>query len=298
MITGATSRLGYTVALALAQAGADVILAGCNDVKGREAVARIRPQAPGALVRFERLELGSLAAVAEFAGRLTAAGRALDLLVNAARVRALPVRQVTEDGFEKQLGINYLGHFALTARLLPLLCRSRHRRVVQLSSLWRRRGVMEFDDLQMERGYNPGKAYWQSRLAALLFSVELQRQSDAHGWGLRSIAAHPGHARAEEAAFPPRRDGLLFRMRRAGGLLFGSSADNGVLPALFAATAPDAIPGAYYGPPGAFDQGGRPSLAAIEERTLDEATARLLWTVSERLTGVTWTTAQEQSPGK
>jgi NAD(P)-dependent dehydrogenase (short-subunit alcohol dehydrogenase family) len=275
-----------------------VILAGCNELKGREAVGRIRPQAPGALVRFERLELGSLAAVDAFAGRLAGAERPIDLLVNAAGVRALPVRQVTEDGFEKQLGINYLGHFALTARLLPLLCRSRHRRVVQLSSLWRRRGVIEFDDIQLERSYNPGKAYWQSKLAALLFSIELQRKSDAHGWGLRSIAAHPGHARAEAAAFGPGRAGFLFKMRRAGGFLLGSSADHGALPALFAATAPDAIPGAYYGPPGAFEQGGWPSLAAIEERTLDEVTAHLLWTLSERLTRVTWTVGRETGPGK
>ena len=173
VVTGATGGLGYELALALAQGCADVVLAGRDESKGRAAENQIRLLAPNALVRFEKLDLARLSSVATFAGRLRSSGRPVDILVNNAGVMALPKRLLTVDGFEMQLGTNYLGHFALTALLLPLLRDGRTRRVVQMSSLAHRFGEIRFDDLQGERSYSPWGAYAQSKLASLLFAREL-----------------------------------------------------------------------------------------------------------------------------
>jgi NAD(P)-dependent dehydrogenase (short-subunit alcohol dehydrogenase family) len=193
VITGATGGLGYETSLALAQAGAEVVLAGRNEDKGRDAIQRIRQQAPSANVLFEKIDLGSLASVANFSSRLLTRDRPIDLLVNNAGVMTPPERKTTADGFELQLGTNHLSHFALTVRLLPLLRRGRQPRVVTVSSLTHRiGGEIHFDDLQWSRVYKPTAAYAQSKLANLLFAFELQRRSDANGWGLMSNAAHPG----------------------------------------------------------------------------------------------------------
>jgi len=288
VVTGATGGPGYETALALAQAGADVIVAGSDEAQGREALSKIRPRARGALVRFERLDLGSLASVADFAGRLGNAGRPVDVLINNAGVLALRQRQATADGFEMQLGINYLGHFALTARLLPLLQRSRQPRVVHLSSLSQQRGSIHFEDLQLERSYTPWMANEQSNLASLIFALELQRRSDARGWGLLSVAAHPGNARTEQIAQGPGLASLLYRARWGFRFMLGQAAAGGAVPTLYAATAPKASPGGYYGPHGAFEPAGPPGLAWIADKANDLATARKLWAVSERLTGVKW----------
>jgi NAD(P)-dependent dehydrogenase (short-subunit alcohol dehydrogenase family) len=175
VVTGATGGLGYETALALAGAGAEVILAGRNAAKGRDALARIEAAYPGAAGRFELLDLASLASVAAFAARLAAEDRALDLLVNNAGVMALPVRRITADGFEAQFGTNHLGHFALTLQLLALLGRGRAARVVTVSSLAHRRGRIDFADLQSMR-YDPWAAYARSKLANLMFALELQRR--------------------------------------------------------------------------------------------------------------------------
>src|ERR1700732_3641606 len=195
VITGATGGLGYETALALAGAGAGVMLTGRSEAKGRQALQAIRNQFPNAYIAYENLDLANLASVADFATRYAAAHASLDLLINNAGVMALPQRQVTSDGFEMQLGTNYLGHYALTAHLLPLLRRGVQPRVVSLSSLVHRWGAIDFDDLQAARSYAPNKAYGQSKLAMLMFALELQRRSDAAGWGLMSNAAHPGSAR-------------------------------------------------------------------------------------------------------
>ena len=165
VVTGASGGLGYATALALAQGCADVIVAARSESKGREAAARIRAQAPGALVRFEKLDVADLASVSAFARRLRAADRPLDVLVNNAGVMALPQRQLTVDGFEMQWATNYLGHFALTSALLPLLRLSRFPRVVQVSSVVHRFGKIRFDNLHGEQRYRPWPAYFQSKLA-------------------------------------------------------------------------------------------------------------------------------------
>jgi NAD(P)-dependent dehydrogenase (short-subunit alcohol dehydrogenase family) len=158
VITGATGGLGFETALALAGAGATVVLTGRSDAKGRDALARIRAQFPKAGISYEMLDLASLASVADFAARFAATHTSLDLLINNAGVMALPQRQTTADGFEMQLGTNYLSHYALTARLLPLLRRAPQPRVVNLSSLAHRTGAIDFDDLQSARSYVPWKA--------------------------------------------------------------------------------------------------------------------------------------------
>jgi NAD(P)-dependent dehydrogenase (short-subunit alcohol dehydrogenase family) len=191
VVTGATGGLGYETALALSKAGAEVILTGRDDRKGQSAIERIGREVIGAKVSFEHLDLASLASIADFAQRM-GARQSLDLLINNAGVMALPRRQTTADGFEMQFGTNHLGHFALTARLMPLLRRASGARVVSLSSLAHRTGLIDFGDLQGERLYSPWKAYGQSKLACLMFALELQRRSDAAGWNLISNAAHPG----------------------------------------------------------------------------------------------------------
>ncbi|MGO9336209.1 MAG: oxidoreductase [Terracidiphilus sp.] len=288
VVTGATGGLGYEIALALAQGCADVIIAGRNEPEGREVAARIRVLAPKALVRFEKLDLADLASVTAFARRLGAVGRPLDLLVNNAGVMALPTRRVTADGFEMQLGTNYLGHFALTGLLLPLLRASRHPRVVQVSSLAHRFGQIRFDDLHGERGYRPWEAYSQSKLATLLFARELQRRSNAYRWGLLSYAVHPGYAQTNLFANGPGARSVLAMLHRSLGRAVSQSAADGAQPALYAAVSASAQPGGFYGPDGLFELAGRPAHAHVSSRARDVAVARRLWEVSEELTGVRW----------
>jgi NAD(P)-dependent dehydrogenase (short-subunit alcohol dehydrogenase family) len=265
-----------------------VIVAGRNESEGRWAVGKIRPLALASLVRYEKLDLASLSAVADFARRVERMERPIDLLVNNAGVMALPKRQVTTDGFEMQLATNYLGHFALTGHLLPLLRRGRDARVVQVSSLSHRLATIDLDDLQLEHRYSPIKAYGQSKLAMLLFAFELQRRSDAGKWRLMSVAAHPGYARTPLFEKGPGVKSLIHRVHQSLGGWLGHSAASGALPLLYAATAPKARPGDYYGPQGALELAGPSGVAGIGKKAQDKELARELWERSERLTGVTW----------
>ena len=288
VITGATGGLGYETALALAGAGATVVLTGRNDIKGRNALQRIRAQYPSADVSYETLDLASLASVADFAGRFAISRPSLDLLINNAGVMALPKRRTTQDGFEMQLGANYLGHYALAARLLPQLRRGFKPRVVSLSSLAHRSGAIDFNDLQSERSYRPMRAYRQSKLATLMFALELQRRSDAAGWSLMSNAAHPGAARTDLIANGPGASSLAGYFGRLLLPYISHSAAAGALPTLFAATSPDAKAGGYYGPDGFYELNGPPVEAKIMPQAKDEAVAAMLWEVSATLTGVSF----------
>lgn len=194
IVTGPTG-LGYEIGLALARAGAEVILAGRNAKTGADSAKRAAA-ASGGKVRFEPLDLASLASVRVFADRMLATGRPIDLLINNAGVMMPPRRQLTADGFELQIGTNYLGHFALTGLLLPLL-RAGHGRVVSVSSIAAVGARIQFDDFDFAKSYRPTPSYGQSKLAMLLFAFELERQSLAHGWGITSLAAHPGVARTD-----------------------------------------------------------------------------------------------------
>lgn len=283
VVTG-TGGLGLEDALALAKAGARVIVAGRNPAKGAEAIARIRQTHPQAEARFEALDLASLASVRAFGDRLRAQESQLDLLINNAAVMTPPQRQVTADGFEAQLGTNHLGHFALTAELLPLLRQSPQARVVSLSSVAARDGALNFDDLQSEASYRPMVAYGQSKLACLVFALELQRRSEAAGWGLQSLAAHPGISRTDLLPNGAGANSFAGLMRRYAWFLFQPAAQ-GALPTLYAATAPEAQGGGYYGPDRLMETRGHPALAKLPPQALDLAQAARLWAASEALTG-------------
>ncbi|MGH6616942.1 SDR family oxidoreductase [Sphingomonas sp.] len=291
LITGATGGLGYETALALAGAGADVVLTGRNPAKGEAALKQIRAIHPQATIRYMDLDLSSLQKVAAFAERFSGEHQSLDLLINNAGVMTPPTRHTTADGFELQFGTNYLGHFALTGRLLPLLCRGRETRVVNLSSgAHRLLAAIHFDDLQWERSYKPWRAYAQSKLAMILFAFELQRRSDRHGCDLMSNAAHPGYARTGLQSGGPAlgRTGPspMQWLSKVAEPFISQSAAAGALPTLFAATSPDAVPKGYYGPTGRFELIGRVGDAVIGKEAQDEAVAARLWQVSEELTGV------------
>lgn len=296
VVTGATSEIGFAAVVALARAGADAIVAGHDESEGREAVGFLRHLAPRVLARFEKLDLRSMASVAEFAGRMQAAGRAVDILINQAGGIAPGRRQLTANGFELHLGANYLGHFALTAHLLPLLRRSRKPRVVQMSSLSHRVGAIHFDDLQLERRYEASKAYAQSKLALLMFAIELQRRSDFNKWGLLSAAAHPGYAHAESMVDGARTNGLLRKLRGSVGSLMRHSAVAGAQPVVFAATDPGVRRGGFYGPTGPFELVGPPGLVQVAKKAEDADDGRRLWQLSEQLTLIKWP-AEDQTAG-
>ncbi|MBK1838166.1 SDR family oxidoreductase [Azospirillum sp. YIM B02556] len=282
IVTG-TGGLGFESALALARAGAGVVIAGRNPDKGEAAVARIRTETPSARVRFERLDLANLESIAEFGHRLQGQQDSLDLLVNNAGVMMPPNRRETADGFELQLGTNHLGHFALTAALMPIL-RKGGARVVSLSSLAARGGAIDFDDLNAERSYRPMAVYSRSKLACLMFAFELQRRSEANGWGLSSVAAHPGIARTDLLHNAPGRWSPSGIARSLLWFLFQPAAQ-GALPTLFAATAPEAKPGVYYGPDRLSETRGHPSEARVPAQARDPSVSARLWEVSQQLTG-------------
>ena len=283
VVTG-TGGLGYEDALALVAAGAEVILAGRNPEKGDDAVRRIRAAAPDARVQFERLDLASLDSVAAFGARMRADRDRLDLLINNAGVMTPPTRHETEDGFELQLGVNYLGHFALTAHLLPLLRNADRSRVVSLASVAARGGAINFDDLNAIRSYRPMAVYSQSKLACLMFAFELQRRSEAEGWGVVSLAAHPGVSRSDLLLNAAGRWDVGRIFRTCLPVLFQPVA-RGALPTLFAATAPEALPGFYYGPDRMGEMRGYPALAKVPPQAEDRTAAARLWEISEQLTG-------------
>ena len=302
VVTGASDGLGLALATQLALAGAELILPVRNRVKGAAALARIRDVAPGAVIELRDLDLASLDSVAAFSTSLIEEGRPIELLVNNAGVMTPPTRQVTADGLELQLGTNHLGHFALVARLLPLLRADRSdpagrgARVTTMSSFGARAGRFDWDDLQSERGYVPMRAYTRSKLAIMLFALELDRRSRAGGWGLTSNVAHPGltstnlqHAGPNLGRAKESRMGALFQRLASAGVLV-QHVETGILPALYAATSPQARGGAFYGPVGFGHLTGPATEQRIYRSARDQEAADRIWTVSEHLTKVTFPT--------
>ncbi|WP_425467384.1 SDR family oxidoreductase [Rubellimicrobium roseum] len=284
VVTG-TGGLGLETAVALARTGAEVIVAGRDPAKGEAALARIRREAPGTRVDFERLDLASLASIAAFGAQLRNTRDRIDLLINNAAVMAPPRRRTTQDGFELQFGTNHLGHVALTAQLLPLMHRAPVPRVVSLSSVAARGAAMDLSDLQSERDYVPMTAYGRSKLACLLFASELQRRSDEAGWGITSIAAHPGVSRTELLPNGAGSRSVPGLVRRFLPFLFQPAAQ-GAWPTLFASTAPEAQPGGYYGPDRLGETRGHPAPARLPAGARDGAVAARLWSLSEELVGM------------
>jgi len=277
LVTGANSGLGYATALELARHGARVLLACRNPVHAEQALQRLRTEgAAGELVELDLSSLGSVAAAAAEVGSRLAS---LDLLVLNAGVMA-PPRTLTQDGFELQLGTNHLGHFALAARLLPLLLTAPAPRVVSVSSGAHRMGRVAFDDLMGERSYGRWSAYGQSKLANLLFIRELDRR---FGNGLTAAAAHPGYAATDLQT--GQGQPLMELVMRLGNATIAQSAAQGAWPSLYAATAPDVRGGEYFGH-GLLELRGHPTRARRSSAAQDDAVAARLWQVSEQLTGV------------
>jgi len=263
--------------------------------KGAAAADRIRAAHPAAEVSTRELDLASLDSVAALADALTAEGRPIHLLVNNAGVMTPPDRQQTKDGFELQFGTNHLGHFALVARLLPLL-RAGRARVTSQTSISANMGRMNWEDLGWKKRYRGQGAYSQSKIAVLLFAQELERRGAAGGWGITSNAAHPGIAATNILAAQPHmgrpKDTLAVRVIRRfarAGFLF-QTADGGLLPALYAATSPAAEGGRFYGPSGFQHLRGAPAEQAVYRRARGEADASRLWEVSEELVGMRFPT--------
>src|SRR4051812_18697124 len=287
VVTGTNSGLGFVTARELARAGATVLMTSRNPARGADAEQRLRADVPGADVHLEALDLASLASVREFAARVRAAYDGLDILVNNAGVMAIP-RATTADGFEMQFGTNHLGHFALTGLLLPELLKRDGSRVVTVSSTAHKAGTIKFDDLIGEKSYWSWRAYAQSKLANLLFAYELQRRLAAAGARTISVAAHPGYASTNLQAVGPQQSGnkVMGLLMNLGNVAFGQTADDGALPQLFAATAPDVEGGCFYGPSRMLESRGAPKRVQSTSRSKDPALAARLWSVSEDLTNV------------
>jgi len=272
VVTGANSGLGASTARELARAGASVVLACRDTSKGADAAATM----PGR-VDVRQLDLADLSSVRAFADGT----EHVDVLVNNAGIMALPQGK-TADGFERQIGTNHLGHFALTVLLLPKIAD----RVVTLSSGAHRMGKIDLDDLNWERRkYRRWSAYGQSKLANLLFAYELQRRLVAAESSVKSIAAHPGYASTELQSHT---ESLQDRVMALANRVIAQSADMGALPQLYAATVPTLRGGEFVGPHGRLGLNGYPKLVGSNAASTDEAMAAKLWTLSEKLTGVSF----------
>ena len=302
VVTGASDGLGFALADRLARAGAEVILPVRNRAKGDTALDRIRAATPAAKVSQRDLDLASLDSVRQLGDTLLAEGRPIDILVNNAAVMAPVTRHTTEDGYELQLGTNHLGHFALTGHLLPLL-QAGHARVTTMSSISARNGKFSWDDLQSERKYSPMRAYGQSKLAYMLFALELDRRSNAAGWNLTSNVAHPGLTSTNLQASGPNLgrekeasiDRWFKRLSRSGSGHIVQQVATGVLPALYAATSPDAKGGAFYGPDGFAHLTGVATEQKPYRSARSDANAQRLWQISEQLTHTTFPAPHPQA---
>ena len=278
IVTGANSGIGYDTARALAQKGAQVVMACRNLQKGHQAAAQIGDKNPRGSVQVMPLDLADLDSVRSFAAAFKAKYDQLDLLINNAGIMMVPYGKTAQD-FETHIGVNHLGHFALTGLLFDLLKEMPGSRVVTVSSAYHRLGQIDFDDLHCEKkAYGRQTAYGQSKLANLLFTYELQRKVDAAGLEMLSVAAHPGWT---DTNLQQHSSVMNFLNRFAG-----QDAAMGALPTLYAATAPGVQGGDYYGPDGFFERAGHPKKVGTTKRARDGAAAGQLWRVSEDLTGV------------
>ncbi|GAA5063008.1 SDR family NAD(P)-dependent oxidoreductase [Streptomyces similanensis] len=283
VVTGANSGLGLATTRALARKGAHVILAVRDEGKGHTAAAEIAAEQPGAALEVRRLDLADLGSVRAFAEQLRADHPRLDVLVNNAGVMA-PPRSLSAQAHESQFAGNHLGHFALTGLLLDLLADGIDPRVVTVSSANHRQGHLYFDDLSGERTYSPMRFYNQSKLANAVFGWELHRRLTAAGSSVRSVLAHPGYTSTNlQTSAPVGIVKVLF-----GRILIPLSQrpEQGALPQLYAATAPEVKGGDFIGPDGFAELRGGPTHVRLSTTAADPQTGRRLWELSERLTDV------------
>jgi NAD(P)-dependent dehydrogenase (short-subunit alcohol dehydrogenase family) len=294
IITGANSGIGYHAALKLARKGAQVVLACRDRQRGEDALARLHADSPGTHTDLAILDLASLSSVRDFAQQELAQHRPLDILVNNAGVMAPPKRLQTADGFELQFGTNVLGHFALSALLMPALEQAASAspdrpRIVTLASIAHKRGQLNFDDLQSTKTYSPMRAYQQSKLADLIFAFELDRRLRAANSRIMSIAAHPGVASTnlfKAGDHSSLEKTLRNLLGHAIGIVLNTDSE-GALPTLYAATAPGVEDGGYYGPQGFQEmRGDDVDRAIVAPQARDLSAATRLWQTCEDLTGI------------
>jgi NAD(P)-dependent dehydrogenase (short-subunit alcohol dehydrogenase family) len=281
VVTGGNRGLGLEIVQALAKAGAHVVIATRDAAKADDAAAKVRARHPGAEVEAMQLDQSDFASTRQFSEALHKRFDHLDLLINNASA-ILVTEGKTKEGFERHIGVNHLGSFALTGLLLDLLRAGSDARVVNTSSTAHRlvKGI-DLDDLHFEHmPYKPMEAYGRSKLAALLFTFELDRRLRKAGLPIKAVAAHPGYSNTN-----PDKGGALMRVATS---VFAQPAHMGALPQLYAATAPDVAGGDYIGPGGAMEMRGYPAKVGCTPSARDEKTAARLWTLSEALTGVTY----------
>ncbi len=286
LVTGANSGIGYRSALEFARHGAHVLL-GCRSAeKGKSALDRLMGEVGNAKAETAMLDMASLPSIRQFASAFLARNTPLDVLVNNAGVMALPKRETTVDGFERQFGTNHLGHFALTGLLLPALEAAPAARVVTVASLAHRNGKMDWENLQSERAYKPWDAYNNSKLANILFARELERRARQAGLRLVSVPVHPGVARTSIFENGPGTGSLKAKILQLLAPILTQDEAMGALPIEYAATAPNVQGGEYLGPGGMGEFKGYPKVVQPRPQALDPQAADRLWTQSEELTGV------------
>ena len=287
IVTGGNSGIGLEAARALARCGAEVTLACRDTTKAQHAAQKILGESPHAKVDVLALDLASLASVREFAARYADRHRQLHVLVNNAGVMAIP-RAFPEDGFEMQFGVNHLGHFALTGRLLPQLLAAGDARVVNVSSNASRWAAMRWDELDGKKHYDKWTAYGRSKLSNLLFTFELARRIDDKQAALRSVACHPGYAATNlQHVGPAITDARLEAAAMwLGNTLLAQSARAGAWPTLLAATHESAHNGDYIGPKGLRELRGAPGHVRARRLAYNHEAMKKLWDLSVQLTGV------------
>ncbi len=281
VVTGANSGIGFETARILAQRGARVVLACRNAERAAAAQAKIVAAHPVASVETSTLDLSDLASIEAFSKRLVATESQLDLLINNAGVMMPGRHTETTDGFELQIGVNHLGHFALTCQLLPLLNNAPAARVVNVASLAHYKGRMNLDDLHYRnRTYWRVGSYGQSKLANLLFTFELDRRLKTAGERTIALASHPGWTSTDLQRHMPSPGAALFRA-------VAMSAARGALPSLRAATDQNVSGGEYFGPKGMTGTHGFPVLVGCSKAARDQKSAAKLWAISEKMTRIT-----------
>jgi NAD(P)-dependent dehydrogenase (short-subunit alcohol dehydrogenase family) len=298
VLTGGSDGIGLVLARRLAAAGADLVLPVRDRGKGEAAAAGIRARVPGASITVHAMDLSSLESVATLAGVLLAEARPIAVLVANAGVMTPPERRSSVDGHELQLATNHLGHVALVAHLIPLL-RAGRARVTSQTSVAAARNAVHWDDLDWERSYHPMHAYSSSKIAVGLFARELDRRSAVHGWGITSNLAHPGvaptsllGARPEIGRAQESREVRLIRRLSAMGVV--GTPETAALPALLAATAPDAGD-RLYGPSRFRHLSGPPAEQELYRSLRSAEDAQRIWQLSEQLTGVSFPDAGDRS---
>ncbi len=289
IVTGANSGLGYFTSKGLAENGAEVVMACRNKAKAEEAVDTLLKDVPGAKLKVMELDLSDLSSVKTFTEQFTKEYKKLDLLINNAGLMAIPYRK-TKDGFEMQFGVNHLGHFALSAQLFALLRSTPGARIVIVSSMAHKFGNMDLDNLNWEKNYRKWSAYGRSKLANILFMLELAERVDSKGIELKVLAAHPGYAASnllEKGAEMNGRPWLI----KAGHMvnsIVAQSTEMGALPSLYAATSEEVEQGGYYGPGGFNEMRGHPVRVYPNNKKIGKDSRVKLWERSEELTGVSF----------